>query len=266
MEEFTAHNIRLPGGEETFPGAPPIADRPQAVALLRTLDIAFDGRVEGRSIVDLGCLEGGWTVEFARAGFDALGLEARRLNIEKCEYVADRLNLPNLRFVQDDVHNVERYGPFDAVYCSGLFYHLDDPSAYLRTLARCTRRILLLQTHFATTDELAAAQAMDGMTTVERHGLSPLTSHEGVVGRWYPEYPEGEDDESVERRLWASYGNHRSFWIEKRHLIQALRDAGFSPVYEQFDFVRNNVTDDYIEQLDRSLFVAYRSVDPLPRP
>jgi hypothetical protein len=62
---FTAHNIRFPNSECTVPGEPILADIPQAVAIRRTLDIAFAGRVSGKSLVDLGCLEGGWTVEFA---------------------------------------------------------------------------------------------------------------------------------------------------------------------------------------------------------
>jgi len=261
MEAFTAHNIVLPSGEQTFPGNLAIADLPQATALLRTLDVAFSGQFEGKAIADLGCLEGGWTVEFARAGFDALGIEARSLNVEKCEYVADQLKLPNLRFAIDDVHNIEKYGPFDAVFCSGLLYHLEDPTAYLKTLARSTRRILLLQTHYATSDEMNVRRSGDWPTPVEKFNLSSLQSHEGNLGRWYPEYPEGEDPKNIEKFFWTSYSNYRSFWIEKRHLLQTLREVGFSPVYEQFDFVDNNVTNDWIEQNDRSLFVAYRTAE-----
>jgi len=33
-------------------------------------------------IVDLGCLEGGYSVEFARNGYDVLGMEIREINIQ----------------------------------------------------------------------------------------------------------------------------------------------------------------------------------------
>ena len=112
MDEFTAHNIRFPSGHCTIPGEPILAEIPQALAVRRTLDVAFAGRVSGKSLVDLGCLEGGWTVEFARAGFEALGIDARKVNIEKCEYVAEQMNLPNLRFSLDDVLNIEQDGQF----------------------------------------------------------------------------------------------------------------------------------------------------------
>ena len=32
----------------------------------------------GMRVVDLGCLEGGYALEFARMGFETLGIEARR--------------------------------------------------------------------------------------------------------------------------------------------------------------------------------------------
>jgi len=139
---------------------------------------------------------------------------------------------------------------------------LDDPAAYLRTLAAVTRRVLFLHTHFAVLHE-APLESGQELTPTQRFQLSPVATHEGNLGRWYPEYPEDEDTDEMEQRLWASYGNHRSFWIERRHLIQGLRDVGFSPVYEQFDWLIDNVTDDFIQQNDRGLFVAYKGVHPV---
>jgi hypothetical protein len=72
---FSAHNIELPDGEQTKPGTELVADSPVLLAALRTLDVVFDpddGRAH-HTIVDLGCLEGGYTVEFARAGLARSG-------------------------------------------------------------------------------------------------------------------------------------------------------------------------------------------------
>jgi len=240
-----------------MPGHPIMTDGPYTRSILRTLNVAFDGNLGGKAIVDLGCLEGGFTVEFARAGFDAHGIDARKLNIEKCEYVAERLHLPNLHFVQDDVRNVEKHGPFDAVFCAGLLYHLDEPAAFLRTLARVTRRVLILQTHYSTVDLPGGDNLVAG-----NYGLSPMTVHEGNEGRWYPEFEDGEHVDEVEKLVAASWGNHRSFWMERWHLIQCLRDAGFAPVYEQFDWLSDVVNDPYIREHDRSFFVAYRGIEP----
>jgi hypothetical protein len=146
------------------------------------------------------------------------------------------------------VHNLGQYGSFDVTFCCGLLYHLEDPVTFLRTVSQLTRRVLILQTHFATD------------TVPERFpNLSELTTHEGVAGRWYSEHPEDATEEEMLSQAWSSIGNRRSFWVEKRHLLQTLIDVGFAPVYEQYDSLYNVVEDDYIAQWGRSLFVAVRT-------
>ena len=260
MVSFTAHNILLPSGKRTIPGEDLLADGPLVRSVLRTLDTAFAGDVAGKSIVDIGCLEGGWTVEFARSGFDAVGIDVRKTNIEKCQYVAERLRLPNLRFLQDDARNIGDHGVFDAVFCSGLLYHLDEPMAYLRTLAAATRRVLVLCTHFAPECDQSPYDPSEPAAAIGGYDLSEVGVNEDNLGRWYPEFDEDEDPDQVEGITWASFGNHRSFWLLKRYLIQGLRDVGFSPVYEQFDWHENLVTGDYLQLEDWGIFVAYRDV------
>ena len=81
---FTAHNIALDDGTFTRPNSPVTADEPITGAVMRSLNLFFPpSERKGKTIVDLGCLEGGYTVEFARAGFEATGLEAREQNIER---------------------------------------------------------------------------------------------------------------------------------------------------------------------------------------
>lgn len=85
--KFIHHSIELPGGERTRPGVPLLANSGKMLSAKRILDFAFAGR-ENRDIhvVDLGCMEGGTTVEFARWGYLTLGLEARESNLERCRY------------------------------------------------------------------------------------------------------------------------------------------------------------------------------------
>ena len=104
----------------------------------------------------------------------------------------ERTALPNLAFAQDDAWNVASHGRFDAIFCCGLFYHLDRP----RRFSRCwldRPRVLILQTHFAT--------EQPGRT----FALSDLTEHEGFRGRWWTEF---EDDAAFANRAnarWASW-------------------------------------------------------------
>jgi hypothetical protein len=249
MPAFTAHNIKLLDGRETFPSCGPIEESGVAQATLRTLRSLFrPEEISRTSIVDLGCLEGGYTVGFARAGFQATGIEVRDRNMECCRFVEQEVKLDNLSFIQDDARNVDRYGPFDAVFCCGLFYHLDQPAAYLKTLAECTRRVLILQTHFAE-ETLPKAHA-------ER--LSEISVHEGNLGRWYREFDEGVSHEEVAGSVWASWGNNDSFWIEKKHLLRSLVNVGFDCVYEQYDSVFDIVSDTYWEEQGRGMFIAVK--------
>lgn len=100
---FTAHPVRLPDGSLTIPDLDwDMSQHPLFVAAKRVLINHFQGELEGKTIFDLGCLEGGYTAEFARLGMEATGMEVRTSNFQNCELVRKTLNLSNLYFVQDD--------------------------------------------------------------------------------------------------------------------------------------------------------------------
>ena len=75
-----------------------------------------------------------------------------------------------------------------------------------------------------------------------------LVEHEGKVGRWYEE-PGG---------AWSSVGNERSFWLERRNLLQAMIEAGFPTVFEQFDWLGHAVENRVIEERQISVFVGVK--------
>ncbi len=244
MPTFTAHNIVLPDGEQTCPTEPNIESLARARAMLRTMALVFANREPSSvRVADIGCLEGGFSVVLARAGYETVGIEGRAANIECCEYVRAKEQRDNLSFVLDDARNIAAHGPFDAVYCAGLLYHLDQPSAFLTELSGVTKRLLMLETHVATE------------TPPEGVPLGPWTEHEGRRGRWYPEVSEDVDPETGLIPRWASIGNPSSFWLDKYELVRVLRDCSFTSVYEQYDFTDE---DDYIERMARSLLVGIR--------
>ena len=251
---FTSHNIRLDDGSFTKPDVGYSMDvHPWFLAAKRMLDATFPGDKRHLRIADLGCLEGGYTVEFARLGLQALGLDVRELNIEACRYVQSKVNLPNLEFVRDDVWNLAAHGTFDAVFCCGLFYHLDKPREFLDLLSQVTKRLLILQTHFSEAKDspsfirprrfrraLARIFPLKNTGTTT-HKLSFLTENEGLPGRWLPEFRSKRAFLDRENRRWASWNNKQSFWIQREYLLQALRDAGFDLVLEQFDALGTNI-------------------------
>jgi len=68
----------------------------------------FPGDKSDLRLADLGCLEGGFAVEFARMGFQVLGVEVREANIPACKYVKANTNLPNLEFIKDDARSIAK--------------------------------------------------------------------------------------------------------------------------------------------------------------
>jgi SAM-dependent methyltransferase len=253
---FTAHNIRLDDGTLTKPDVGfAMEDYPWCKSAKRVLDVVFPGDKSRVRVADLGCLEGGFAVEFARMGFRVLGLDVRESNLAACRYVKVRTNLPNLEFVRDDAWNVAKYGPFDAVFCCGLLYHFDRPRQFLELLASVTTRLLILQTHFATE------------TANQKFSLSPeLCENESLSGRWFPELVDEKAFADRENFRWASWDNRRSFWVRREHLLQAIRDVGFDLVLEQFDSLGTDIAgamlQGYYKTDDRGTFIGIKTGVP----
>ena len=223
MGQFVARNILFDDGTVTMPGRPTLlVDEPRCQATMRLLRALWGADLAGSIIIDLGCLEGGYSVEFARAGMSVLGIEVRRNNFENCCYVQSRLSLPNLQFIHDDVWNLSDYGLHDIGFFCGLLYHLDEPRRFLQLLGSCVNKAVIVNTHFAP------------WRPEERMGLGKLSSHEGLPGRWIGEHEATSHAERESLKL-ASWNNRRSFWLTREGIIQAIKDAGFNLVLEQCD-------------------------------
>lgn len=272
---FTAHNILLNDGIKTLGDAQPLlADTALWASIKKTLDlfIPINKQEAGNlKVVDFGCLEGGYTVEFARLGFNVVGIEARQDNIDKCDYVKSNLNLTNLTFIKDDVRNVQNYGKFDIALCYGLLYHLNNPVEFLKILNSCTSKILILHTHYAPEHDIRYNfntlnrhffQRMEGkfpsVLKTKNYFLSKISENEGYKGRWFYEYQENEETKKIEKMLWASYNNNKSFWLLKEQLTKVLHNVGFTSVFEQFDDGFDANVRNYNYYYNRSMFVAIK--------
>lgn len=273
--EFTSHNIRLDDGTFTKPDEKYSMEvQPWFVSARRILEIVYPGDKRHLRLADLGCLEGGFAVEFARMGFQVVGIEVRDANIAACNYVKSKTNLPNLVFEKDNVLNIKRYGMFDVVFCCGLLYHLDKPKQFLDTLSSVTKKLVILQTHFATdtinTKLLSVLPAFmkKGLskvtkTTFDKFYLSRLSENEGLAGRWFTEFANDKRFSKRETSRWASWDNRRAFWIQREYLLQAIQDVGFDLVMEQFDSLGPNIAENmlrgYYQTDRRGTFVGIKA-------
>ena len=275
MEKFTAHNILLNNGKKTLDdNAILLGESAVWKSIEASLNLFFPGTKEERSkfsVVDLGCLEGGYAVEFAKLGFNTLGIEVREENIAKCNFVKSNLNLSNLQFVKDDVRNIAAYGKFDVVLCYGLLYHLDDPIDFLIKVSNCNNKLMFLNTHFAPERDLrydlsllnnlfiGPIQKRTGLFEyTKNYRLSRLQSNEGYRGRWKKEWSKGATQTRREKSLWSSYDNDRSFWLCKKDLTKALHNAKYDYVFEQFNYTGDIMPDNYTHYYSRTMFVAVK--------
>ena len=255
---FSAHNIFLDNGLYTMATSSEhiIEQNPNFQSAKSMLKLVFPQISEELRIADLGALEGGYSVGFARMGFYTVGIEIRQINYDACMFVKENVDLPNLHFYKDNVWNTHKYGKFDAIWCSGLLYHLDKPREFLKYIATLTRKILFLQTHFAPDIEESEVNTM--------YNLSPLVKNEEVGGRWQREHGDDDDLSVIEKRLWSSYGNAKAFWLQKAYLLDILKSVGFDMVFESYDSLGNIAyamldKDGYYRKHSRCLFVGIKT-------
>ena len=273
--KFISHNIILPDGSKTMGDQRQLLSRTRAwLSIKESLDQFLPESKEHPAplkVVDLGCLEGGYATEFARQGYQTLGIEARVSNLNKCLHVKEQLSLPNLDFVQDDARNLDQHGPFDIVLCYGILYHLDDPVAFLHKVFQQTNRMLLLHTHYAPeydwryelglVNRYVIAPIQNRTHFLEHaknYQLSRLTTNEGYRGRWYTEWPSHSSPQHIEKNYLSSYNNPRSFWLCRTDLTKALSDVGFRHVFERFDHVSKGEWTKYPRFYSRSMFIALK--------
>lgn len=196
-------------------------------------------------ILDLGCLEGMFSIEFALHGAETIGVEIREANVKKALFCKEVLDLQNLDFRQDDVRNisVESYGRFDAVICSGVLYHLAavDAIALINTMYEMAHRLIVIDTHVA--------------LEPEKRVLHDSGEYWGSIFR---EHHDHATTEEKAKSRWASADSTFSFWFTRPSLINILSKAGFSSVYECFAPVHLNFGKPGLEHQDRCTFVALK--------
>ncbi len=216
--QWTAHNIQLQGDIYTIDKRV-VGDEFQ---LRRVVQIASDVAREplkNLRVLDLGCLEGLYAIEFARRGAKVVGIEGREANIEKARFSKEVLSLENLELIQDDVCNLsnEKHGHFDVVLCLGILYHLDVPDVFyfLKNIAEVCQRFTIIDTHVSRVGE-------------EFH------IHNGTkyFGMRVEEHSPNSTSEERARSLWASLDNAKSFWFTRPSLYNLLAHVGFTSVYE----------------------------------
>jgi len=121
----------------------------------RVAKILFDIPMEGKTVLDIGCWDGAYSVEASRRGARRVLAADHFSWSEHCwgdrrafELVRKHL-APSIEVMDIDIPelSVEAVGQFDVVLFCGVFYHLRHPFETLERIAKIATECLVLETH-----------------------------------------------------------------------------------------------------------------------
>lgn len=193
----------------------------QGTAYGGSVDLVNDKRIEQffevfprvETILELGSLEGAHSFALARNPNvkKVVAIELRPHNIEKAKFVQSLLGEKKVEFIEADLEKVRLadFGKFDAIFCSGLLYHLPKPWELLYQFGGISRNVFVWTQY---SDEQKAKKVTNGYR-----------------GKWYRE------------KGWLDPLSGRSgysFWLSLGSLIQILTENGF----KKTNIIENDLT------------------------
>jgi 2-polyprenyl-3-methyl-5-hydroxy-6-metoxy-1,4-benzoquinol methylase len=215
---------RMPAetGLVTSPGQAGLFDDPR---------IAWAGQMfqgfEGKSVLELGPLEGGHSYMMQQAGASkVIAVEANNRAFLKCLIVKQILNLTNVQFLFGDFNRYleQEERLFDIVIASGVLYHMTNPVRALNLMSSASRN-LMLWTHYFDQKE------------IEERGLSSF--YAPVESRSYAGLNISLAKKSyLEAVKWEGFcgGAHDyAYWLTRDSLLALLKHYGFKRIEIAFD-------------------------------
>ncbi len=139
-----------------------------------------------------------------------VAVEARDKNIEKAKFIQALLNDEKVEFIEADLERTDfaSFGEFDAVFCSGLLYHLPEPWKLIEQCAKISSKIFIWTQYACETE----AKKFSG----------------GFRGKWYREGGWRDPLSGVSKY---------SFWLSLGSLISILT----ANEYKNIHIIENNL-------------------------
>lgn len=192
------------------------------------------GSLAGKSVLDLGCNAGFWSLAAIEAGADfVLGVDGRQMHIDQANLVFEAKGIPPARY-RFEVSNVFDFdpseAPFDIVLCLGLLYHVSRPVDLMERMSTWNTDILVIDTALDPTPgpyfRLVRQDVNEPRSAVDRNialhpsseavaRLAQLFGYSSVI-RLKPRFTSWEGAESYER------GNRRAFICARRSSLHEL--------------------------------------------
>ncbi len=127
--------------------------------LWMVVQAAFPDRLDGKTVLDIGCNAGFYSFQLHERGAVVTGIDHDPHYLEQARFAAEVLEA-DVEFRQMDVYDVEKLGRnFDYVLFMGVFYHLRYPLLGLDRVARLPRERLIFQTMVRGSEDVVHPEA-----------------------------------------------------------------------------------------------------------
>jgi hypothetical protein len=189
------------------------------------------GGVRGKSVLDLGPLEGGFSYMAQQAGAGrVVGVEANTMAYLKCLVTKELTNLDRCSFLCGDAleYLSAAEADFDLCIASGLLYHMVEPVRLLDLISQRAAQ-LFVWTH------VYAREALENPALAPRLGPGEDSVYEGFHHRLYRFSYERD---TRFRAFWGGTSPY-SNWLSRDDLIGALEHFGWSNIQIGFDEARH---------------------------
>lgn len=117
------------------------SNRRQSRAILDAASFA------GKRVVDLGCGDGTYTLEFVTLGRAAsvLGVDPAQGAIVHAEKLLKARKIADVSFLQASIDDFTPETPFDIAVLRGVLHHMDDPEAAIAKALKVARQVVILE-------------------------------------------------------------------------------------------------------------------------
>ena len=186
------------------------------------------GGFTGKSVIELGPLEGGHTYMLERSGAESVfAIEANTRAYLKCLIIKEVLDLKRAKFVLGDfvAYLRESEEHFDFCLASGVLYHMLNPVELIQLISKVSDAVLLW-THYydqnVITDAPDLAMKFSDKSNCEHGGFKHILYRYSYL----------------DALNWEGFcGGHspHSFWMCKEEILACLRHFGFIDLRTEFD-------------------------------
>lgn len=177
------------------------------------------GGFEGKRILEIGPFEAYNTWQFEQLGAaEVLSVESSHLNFMRCLVVKNALGMRATFQLGDGLKLMESSEDhFDAVWLSGILYHLTDPLALLKAASRITDTLFVWSHYYEETMVEGARSFFTGQVKEERCG-------DRIVRLHHRNYNQ------IKGATFSGGEADFSYWMERADIIGVLNDLGYDEI------------------------------------